>query len=264
MNESIAFLYGLIQGISEFAPVSSSGHLALLPHLIDFKDPGVVFDLAMHLGTAMAVMIYFYKDIQKMIASCLSYLFKKNRDDHFYFTVNFLISTATTVVMILILKDFALSFGRSPKLIAINLIVFGLLMWAADHFFKTNDKLSMNLLEIKKAAYIGFAQSLAIFPGVSRSGITLTAARMFNFSRIESAKYSFLLSLPIILAGAFYKTPELLRGGANYNLTELIIGVMSSFLFGLITIHFFLKILKRFGLGFFAVYRIIIAILVLV
>ena len=159
MNESIAFLYGLIQGVSEFAPVSSSGHLALLPHVIGFSDPGVVFDLSMHIGTAMAVMIYFYKDIQKLIVSILSYLLKKHKDDHFYFTLNFILSTIVTVVMVVLIKDIAKSFGRNPNMIAFNLIFFGLVMWGADHFFQTKNELTMKALSIKKALYIGFAQS---------------------------------------------------------------------------------------------------------
>lgn len=264
MNESIAFLYGLIQGVSEFAPVSSSGHLALLPHVIGFTDPGVAFDLSMHMGTAMAVMIYFYKDIQKLILSLLTYAFRRKKDQYFYFTTNFIISTIVTVIMVVLVKDIAAGFGRNPNMIAFNLIFFGIVMWGADHFFQIKNELNMKVGAIKKAIYIGFAQGLAVFPGVSRSGITLTAARMFNLSRMESARYSFLLSVPIILAGAIYKAPEIMKVNASYNLTELLIGVISSFLFGLLTIHFFLKILKRFGLGFFAIYRIIIAILVLI
>ena len=115
----------------------------------------------------------------------------------------------------------------------------------------------------KKSVLIGLAQSLAVFPGVSRSGITLTAGRALNLTRIQAARYSFLLSLPIILAGAVYKAPQIIGESGVYEFSEVLIGIMSSFIFGLVTIHFFLKILKRFGLGVFAIYRIIIALIIL-
>lgn len=263
MSDWIALLYGFIQGISEFAPVSSSGHLALLPHLIGFTDPGLAFDLAMHVGTAFAVMVYFSSDLKKLIGSGLKFIFKKVKDDQFYFLVNFIISTIATVFLVLIFKDIAEVSARKPELIAFNLIFFGVLMWWVDRKFLSDENISMKNYSLKKAIFIGLAQGIAVFPGVSRSGITLTAARFFNLSRSESARYSFLLSLPIILAGAVYKAPKILAAGQSFEFISLIIGIVSSFVFGLITIHFFLKILKKFGLGGFAIYRILIALFVL-
>jgi undecaprenyl-diphosphatase len=262
MSNLWAIIYGFIQGISEFLPVSSSGHLALLPKFFDVSDPGVVFDLVMHLGTALAVIIYYHKEIKQLILELFEIVKSRSLARGFFFQ-NFALATIVSFILILIIKDFALMYGREGTFIGANLIFFGILMFLSD--LKKEDD-SISLVENKnyfRAIVIGASQSFAIFPGVSRSGITLTSARFMNLSRLEASRFSFLLSLPIILASVAYKVPEIASGVAiNVDLSVILIGVISSFIFGIVTIHCFLKLISKMGLWIFTVYRIIIGLLV--
>lgn len=262
MSNLWAIIYGFIQGISEFLPVSSSGHLALLPKFFDVSDPGVIFDLVMHLGTALAVIIYYHKEIKQLILELFEIVKSRSLARGFFFQ-NFALATIVSFILILIIKDFALMYGREGTFIGANLIFFGILMFLSD--LKKEDD-SISLVENKnyfRAIVIGASQSFAIFPGVSRSGITLTSARFMNLSRLEASRFSFLLSLPIILASVAYKVPEIASGVAiNVDLSVILIGVISSFIFGIVTIHCFLKLISKMGLWIFTVYRIIIGLLV--
>ncbi len=260
-----AVIYGIIQGLTEFLPVSSSGHLALLPSLLTIKDPGVSFDLAMHIGTALAIMCYFYKDIISLLKNSLLLLdFKAELNDETRRSLHMIIATFSTGAIALCLKGFAEHYGRSNSFIACNLVFFGILMWFSDVKFKESDReVLVEKGSWKKALLIGLFQSLALFPGVSRSGITLTTARFLSISRNEASKFSFLLSLPLIIGGAALKFPEIIRGNGAFDLSSCLVGVVVSFLVGLLTIHFFLKFIKRIGLLPFAIYRFIIAGLVL-
>jgi undecaprenyl-diphosphatase len=261
MTELWAIIYGFIQGVTEFLPVSSSGHLALIPKFFSLPDPGVIFDLVMHLGTAFAVMIYYRKDLKLLINDFLSII--KNRNiSHGVFFQNFAAATICSFILILAIKGIALEFGRSGTLIGINLIVFGLLMFLSDRTKESSLSLT-NDKNLFKAGVVGIFQSLAIFPGVSRSGITLTASRFMGMSRLESSRFSFLLSLPIILASITYKLPEIFNGEAmNINPQVIIIGIFSSFLFGLLTIHLFVKMISKMGLWIFTVYRVILGVII--
>jgi undecaprenyl-diphosphatase len=237
--------------------VSSSGHLALLPYFFELKDPGVIFDLLMHLGTAIAVILYFHKEIKRLILEFMSLIFHRNLKDTF-FVQNFLISTFFSFCLILIIKGVALDYGRTSLLIGINFIVFGLFMYLADKKKPTGLDLTKKR-GLKEAIIIGLSQSLAIFPGVSRSGITLTSSRLLGMDRIEAGRFSFLLSLPVILGSIVFKLPDIMSGNATYVSPLVIaIGVLSSFLFGIVTIHFFLKLIGRLGLVYFSIYRVII------
>jgi undecaprenyl-diphosphatase len=263
MSEIWAIVYGVIQGLTEFLPISSSGHLALIPYFSDsIQDPGVFFDLLMHVGTALAVLIYFHKDILKLVKGLFDIL-KRNKSQEAFFSSNFILATVSSVVLILILKDVALEFGRNPTFIAVNLIVFGFFMLISD--LKRPWDITMTAQpQLKKAILIGLSQSLAIFPGVSRSGVTLTTGRFLGLSREEASRFSFLMSLPIILASIAYKAPAIIQGQA---ITEtplvMFIGVFVSFLFGIITIHFFLMAIKKIGLSWFFIYRLILGLVIL-
>lgn len=250
-----AFIYGIIQGVTEFLPISSSGHLAILPKIMKFEDPGVFFDLAMHVGTAIAVFVYYFKQIKTLFMALLK---PKNDPQNFNFATNMIISTIFSVIFVFALKELAQSVGRQLISISICLIIFGILMAIADRFGKM--KTSMNLLDQRNylgAVIIGISQSLAIFPGVSRSGITLTAARFMGLSREQGTQYSFLLSIPIIIGGFLYKLKEI-DSTAKFDLTVMCFGMVLSFVIGLLTIHFFLKFIRKFGLLAFAVYRVIL------
>jgi undecaprenyl-diphosphatase len=257
-----AIVYGFIQGISEFLPVSSSGHLALLPHVMNIQDPGVVFDLMMHLGTALAVIIYFRNDLKRYILTLRPALVKTSYSHpDFNFSRNFIISTIASVVLILALIPLS-KLARDPWYIVFNLSFFGAILWWADNYNKKNSLLDSPMekgINLKLALIIGLAQAMAIFPGVSRSGITLTAALFLGMRRKEAGAYSFLLSLPIILAGILKDIPDLLKAQDGQSFAVLFSGVVSSFIVGWLTIHFFMKLIGKIELKFFSIYRFIIA-----
>ncbi len=266
MDYLAALYYGVIQGVTEFLPVSSSGHLALLPNLLDIKDPGVFFDLSMHLGTAFSVILYFRKDLLILGSEYLK-LFDKNhpRTGQSYFALNLLISTVATFFLVLLIKKYAFLYGRSNQLIAINLIFFGLLMWFFDKRGTSQESNFMEKkIDFKRSIWVGLFQGLAVFPGVSRSGSTLTISRALGLSREESTRFSFLLSLPIIIGGFVFKLPELFSGQVPFKLDLCLLGILVSFIVGLITIHYFLKFIKKMGLGIFSFYRIILGFLILI
>lgn len=258
-----AAVYGIIQGLSEFLPVSSSGHLALLPYVMKIQDPGVVFDLMMHLGTGLAVITYFWRDIRRYFMTFTPALvdFKVGGEDR-WFVRNFIFSTFVSVFFILLLLPIS-KLARDPWVIIINLTVFGGLLWAADIFNKKKEgKLELPMLsgmQWKLAALIGAAQALAIFPGVSRSGITLTMALFLGMRRKEAASFSFLLSLPIIMAGILKEIPDLMKEQDSSGLLALLAGVLTSFTVGYVTIHYFMTLIGQIKLGYFAVYRWVIA-----
>jgi undecaprenyl-diphosphatase len=258
-----ALIYGIIQGLSEFLPISSSGHLALLPHLMKINDPGVVFDLMMHLGTGMAVAAYFREDILRYIRTLGPSLFDfKLGGEERWFVRNFIFSTLVSVVMILLLIPFSKA-ARDPWVIIVNLSVFGLFLWVADILNKKRpthlETPMLSGMQWKLAGLIGLAQSIAIFPGVSRSGITLTVALLLGMRRTEAGSFSFLLSLPIIFAGILKEIPDLVHAQNTSSMIALIVGVVTSFSVGWITIHFFMKLIGRIQLGYFSVYRWLIA-----
>jgi undecaprenyl-diphosphatase len=267
MNSIEAIIYGVIQGLSEFLPVSSSGHLALLPYVMQIKDPGVVFDLMMHLGTAIAVITYFRHDILKYAKTITPSLIDlKQGTPSQWFVRNFLFTTFVSVLLIVALIPIS-KLARDPNIIVFNLVVFGAVLWIADVYNRRKTQLLDSPMESKMqwkmAAMIGAAQALAIFPGVSRSGITLSVALILGMRRKEAGAYSFLMSLPIILAGILKEVPELMHAG-NERLVILFWGVTSSFIVGWLTIHFFMKLIGSIKLGYFSVYRWVLAILMLV
>ena len=267
-----ALLYGFIQGVTEFLPVSSSGHLALIPKFLDWNDPGVAFDLWMHVGTALAVFVYFYRQIFPLIGELGKTIIRPMAPVNAAraYLYNIVIATSVTGCLALSVKHLGESVGRLPVVIGINLILFGLFMFGAD-FIANQRELTIeheghqrkndlfNSLRIKEALFIGLFQAMAIFPGVSRSGATLSIMRMMSISRSEAASFSFILSLPIIFIGAIMKAGDL-EGAIN--IYELILGVSVSFVVGIITIHFFLQMIKKIGLGVFCIYRILLALVI--
>lgn len=262
MNSFEAIIYGIIQGLSEFLPISSSGHLALLPFVMKIQDPGLIFDLVMHLGTALAVITYFRKEIfeySKTLTPALMDL--KVASPSLWFVRNFLFSTFISVLFIVALIPIS-KLARDPFIIVFNLVFFGALLWVADIYSKKKENLLNSPLESgmqwRIAFVIGMSQAIAIFPGVSRSGITLSAALLLGMRRKEAGAYSFLLSLPIILAGILKEVPHLMTAD-NERLLVLFWGVLSSFVVGWLTIHFFMKLIGTIQLKYFTFYRWLIA-----
>lgn len=261
MNEYVsASLYGIIQGITEFLPVSSSGHLALIPFFTGESDPGVVFDLAMHVGTAFAVMLAFRSELIKLLRQTLGLL----KGEFAPFAVNYWSATFVTIILAFAFKDFAEAYARHPVVIAFNLVFFGALMFVADRYGKSGISLQTKI-DWQRSLLMGVAQAMAVFPGVSRSGATLTAGRYSQMSRDEAGSFSFMLSLPIILGGFVYKLLELKMGHepVSFNYSMMLTGVVIAFIIGFATIKFFMAMLKKFSLGIYFWYRLILAAVVL-
>ena len=244
MNEFHSLIYGIIQALTEFLPVSSSGHLALLPMFLNFNDPGVAFDLAMHLGTALAIVVYFCKDIIWII---------KNK-----YILNYIVATIATASIVFFIKDIASHEARNSYFIAANLFIFGWLLYFFDKKEVDKETEFKERLYIKESIIIGLSQALAVFPGVSRSGITISTGRLLGFDKKTASAFSFLLSVPLILGGALLKYKEM-STSVDYNLMSLVIGVGVSFFLGLIVIHYFLKLIKKINFIYFAIYRTILA-----
>jgi undecaprenyl-diphosphatase len=262
-----SIIYGLIQGLSEFLPVSSSGHLALLPYLMKIEDPGVVFDLMMHLGTGLAVFGYFWRDILRYARAFTPSLanFKVGGEDR-WFVRNFIFSTFVSVFFILLLLPVS-KMARDPWIIIFNLTIFGGLLWFADWKNHKNEKFDsspmIDSFQFRMAGLIGLAQAFAIFPGVSRSGITLTIALLLGMKRRDAGAYSFLLSLPIIFAGILKEVPELVKTQNESSVLILLTGIVTSFVVGFITIHFFMSLIGKLHLKYFTFYRWFLALLMI-
>ena len=248
MSESHSLVYGFIQALTEFLPVSSSGHLALLPTFLSFEDPGVAFDLAMHLGTALAIVLYFFKDIIWIIR-------KK-------YILNYIVATIATASIVFFIKDFAGNEARNSYFIAGNLFVFGWILYFCDKRQIDKDENFKQKLYIKESIIIGLSQVLAVFPGVSRSGITISAGRLLGFDKKTASAFSFLLSVPLILGGAVLKYKDM-SASIDYTLTSLMLGSSISFFLGLIVIHYFLKLIKKVNFIYFAIYRTLLAVAIL-
>lgn len=251
MDYTSATLYGVVQGLTEFLPVSSSAHLALIPHVLKIKDPGVSFDLAMHLGTSLAVIGYFFKQFKAMALGVVS-ADKTQRN----IALNLFVAMLGTFVMALLFRSLAQSFGRSTFSMGMNLILFGLLMWLADRFLPGLDEGQWERPQYFKAVMVGLAQGLAIFPGVSRSGATIGAQRFLKIGLKESTYFSFLLSAPIIIAGFILNLPHFVKEVSAADWPFVFYGAFVSGLVGIVTIHYFLKFVSRIGLGAFTFYRV--------
>ncbi len=261
MNIFATTIYGLIQGLAEFLPISSSGHLALLPKVLGIDDPGVAFDLAMHIGTGMAVVVYFRREIGAMFTGLWE--MKSGKPNPMgYYALNILLSNVATFVIAIIFKNFAEKQARVPLVIAINLILFGLLMWVCDRFSKSEkkDETFMGKMAFKESLFMGLFQGVAVFPGVSRSGSTLAISRLLKIERSAAGRFSFMMSLPVIFGGMLLHLRNL---PPHLHLAPLLWGIVVSFLAGLAAIRFFLYWVIGQGLGIFALYRLVIAIIIL-
>ncbi len=243
------FILSLIQGITEFLPISSSSHLILGSEYLNFKNQNLTIDVSLHIGSFIGVLVYFNKDILDFI---------KNRK----LFLKILISSMPVMIAGLILVETNLiNKLRNLTVIGWTTIIFGILLYIGDRF-----NLEKNIdkdFNYKSAIIIGFCQILSLVPGVSRSGITITAARILNFKRYDSAKISFLLSIPTLGAVSLFGLHNLIHE-ESLNFTFLnLLSIFFSFIFSFITIKYFLIFIKKFNLSVFVIYRILLGILLL-
>lgn len=258
-------ILAFVQGITEFLPISSSAHLALAPWLLGWEDQGLAFDIALHFGTLLAVLVYFFRDWVQIILQGFGLRgghdpeLKRNRALLWYLAVGSL----PIGFFGLLLKEHAETTLRNPAIIGSMLILIGIVMAIADRAGRHQKTIEhVNLFD---ALVIGLAQALAIVPGTSRSGITITAGLFRNFERSAAARFSFLLSTPAIVAAAGKAYYDLHKAGGipPGMLLPVVLGVFFSALTGLATIAFFLEFLRHRTLKFFIYYRIIFGILVI-
>ena len=256
-----AVILGLIQGLTEFLPISSSAHLSLAPVVFGWKDPGLAFDVALHFGTLIAVLWYFRKQWAELLVAAGQIVGTRRIDTIEKKRVMFLIlATIPGAIGGLLLEEKAETVFRAPTLTACALIVMGLILWIVDRISSQDRPLAT--MRWTDALLIGVAQVIALIPGVSRSGSTITAGRGLQFDRQSAAVFSFLMSMPITAAAVVLKGPEVLSSGGIT--TPVIAGVLAAGVSSWLAIAVLLRYVSRHSYGIFALYRVILGAAVLV
>ena len=242
-------ILSLIQGVTEFLPISSSSHLILFSKLTNFQNQSLSLDVSLHIGSFLAVITFFYKDLIK---------FLKNKD----LFIKILISSLPVMILgFLLIQTDLISELRNIKVIGWMTLLFGVLLYISDKF--NMHKNIESDFTYKSALMIGFFQMISLVPGVSRSGITITAARLLKFNRYDAAKISFLLSIPTLAVVSIYGIKNIVSA-ENMNISFLnLFSILLSFVFSLITIKYFLQYIKSFSLDIFVIYRVILGIVIL-
>lgn len=244
-----AVIYGIIQGLGEFLPISSSAHLIVAPWLFGWKDPGLTFDVALHLGTLVAVILFFWKDWIKLISAGIKGT-KTTDGKLFWFLV---LATIPGGIAGVLLEKKAEHLFRNPALIGSSLIIMGIVLYYADKFGKKKDHIDN--IGLGRSFLIGLSQALAIIPGVSRSGITMSAGLFAGLSRESAAKFSFLLSTPIIVGAGLLKLKDMLH--SSIQTAPFLTAVITSAVVGFLSIKFLLDYLKNKSFNLFVIYRLI-------
>jgi undecaprenyl-diphosphatase len=251
----------VVQGITEFLPISSSGHLILIPALTGWKDQGLITDVMVHLGTLLAILIYFWRDVWRLIEGGLLLLRGKLTDDG-RLALYILIATIPAVLFGIALKKFGVTdLDRNVAIVAWNTIIFGLLMLIADTFGKQIKTIAD--VTLPSALIIGVAQALALIPGTSRSGITMTAARFLGFERPDCARFSFLLGIPATAGAIAFTIGDALASGGHIGSDELLAAGLT-FITGILAIAFLMNLLKRISFLPFVLYRMMLGAFLLV
>lgn len=259
-----AIFLAIIQGLTEFLPISSSGHLILVPELLGWKDQGLAFDVAVHIGTLAAVMFYFREEIWRLFLAWTKSLtanLAENQKNDAKLAWGVLLGTIPAGVVGLVANDYIEANFRSILIIAATTIGFGLLLWWAD--IKGKRTRALHQLNWRDVAVIGCAQALALIPGTSRSGITMTAALMSGLDRQAAARFSFLLSIPVIMFAGGYKALGLINQSDAVDWTNIGIGALISAVVAYLSIRFFLVLLDKIGMAPFAIYRLILGVVLL-
>ncbi|MEZ5565491.1 MAG: undecaprenyl-diphosphate phosphatase [Gammaproteobacteria bacterium] len=253
-----ALVLAVVQGLTEFWPISSSGHLILIPRLMGWTDQGLAFDVALHFGTLIAVMLYFRREVLAVPREMLRQFFRQAHnaaDAHLGWAV--LVATIPAGIVGLLFKGYVEAELRSPLLIAGTTAFFGALMWITDwRRGAVNDERNITL---SRALLVGCAQALALIPGTSRSGITITASLFLGLSREAATRFSFLMSIPIILAASLLEGFEMVTGSEPVAWGLVAAGVATAALTAYFCISVMLRIVGRIGMAPFAIYRLLFA-----
>ncbi|MCK5727294.1 MAG: undecaprenyl-diphosphate phosphatase [Thiotrichaceae bacterium] len=254
-------ILSIVQGLTEFLPVSSSAHLILTPIIFNWQDQGLAFDVAVHVGTLLAVVGYFRKELIKMTRSWFRSVITFELDADAKLAWAVLFGTIPVGLFGLAFKDYISENLREPLVIAGATLVFALFLWLADRYAKQErTEYEIRWMDV---LMIGIAQALALIPGTSRSGATMTMALIMGFTRQAAARFSFLLSIPTIVLGGGLVSIELIQSETSVDWGSLLLAIVLSALSAWVCIHYFLKLLDRFGMTPFVIYRVLLGVLLL-
>jgi len=251
----------IVQGLTEFLPISSSGHLVLVPYLVEWTDQGLAFDVAVHFGSLVAVCIFFREDILGLLRGGVQVLGGNIQLPQANMALAIALGTVPAALAGLLLASWIEANLRDPAVIVYTLSGYGILMAVADRLCRSERIIAD--VRIRDAMVIGCAQALSLVPGTSRSGITITAARFLGFGRKDAARFSFLLSAPVILLATLYKGYGLITGEEAVAWAQLGLGALVSAIVAYLSIEFFMRFVSRIGLAPFAVYRLALAAVIL-
>jgi undecaprenyl-diphosphatase len=265
-----AIILGIVQGLTEFLPISSSGHLLLVPWLFNWhfllENPGLnkTFDVALHLGTFVAVVVYFWREIVKLVGAWVRSITRRSlAEPEAKLAWLLIVSTIPAALVGVLFEDFITERLGKPWMIGVAMIVFAGIMYLIDHLAKLDR--DMEHLSWLDALIIGVAQALALFPGVSRSGITMMTGLVLRLDRESAARYSFLMSIPVIGGAAAFKGLEVAKDGLpSGTATPFLVGMITAAVSGIAAIWFVLAYLKRHDFNLFVVYRIVVGVAVII
>ena len=259
-------LLSLIQGLTEFLPISSSAHLVLPAQLTDWPDQGLAFDVAVHFGTLLAVITYFRRDLLQMLAAftrapaMLSNLGWRptlqqtaDHDEYLDLVIKLVLATLPVVIVGFATKDIIEENLRTLSVIATTTILFAVVLWIADR-----RPGSRSLASWSDTVWIGLAQTLALVPGTSRSGITIAVALLVGLNRVAAARFSFLLAIPTIAGAQLLLTLDLMSESNSVDLAPIAVGGLIAFASAYLSIHFFIRLLDRFGMMPYVIYRLVL------
>lgn len=255
------FLLCLVQGISEFLPVSSSAHLLLLSELFKYPSTSLEWEVALHFGTLAAVIIYFWKDLWVMARAVFAGVLKMqppSSDINYLKAFNLVLATLPAVIIGYFVKKVG-GVSYSPHFIGMMSIVFGILLYMADKFSRASEE----NVTTKNAVGIGLMQALAFIPGVSRSGACITAARVFGITRVEATRFAFLLSIPTVVGAVILTTYDVIKENISLDFMALVPAVLLTAVIGLCVIRGVLAFLQRYSFGIFTIYRVILGTILL-
>ena len=255
------FFIAIVQGITEFLPISSSAHLIMIPYIMKVSDQGVIIDISVHLGSLLALIIFFKKESVILFKGLIQFFSLKWQKEEFFLLLKIIIATIPICLFGLIFKIYRLDIiVRSIELIGWMMIIFGIILFYADKLGK--EKKSLKNLSFRESLFIGFFQAFALIPGVSRSGISITGFRIFGYNKYDAIKISLMMSIPTILLSAFFISPEILEE-KNISIIEILIPFILSFITAFVTLKVMVRYVFVFGFSPYVIYRIFLGIILL-